>query len=251
MNIQQQEKFKVLLIGDSCEDVYLYGIVARISPETPVPVLKQIRTETKLGMASNVKHNLIALGCDVDVCTNCPEQITKTRYIDKKSGYHLLRLDKESDISPWSGESPEELSYYDAVIVSDYNKGFVTYDHYKHLQENYEGPIFVDTKKTDLAQMDQCVVKINSLEYSKIKTECSQLIVTQGKHGAMYKNIIYLAPEVEVFDVCGAGDTFLAALTYKYLLDRHIVQAINFANRAASITIMHRGNYAPTIEEIL
>ena len=250
MNIQPQKKFKVLLIGDSCEDVYLYGVVDRISPETPVPILKQTRTESKLGMASNVKHNLIALSCDVDVCTNCPEQIIKTRYIDEKSGYHLLRLDKEGEISPWSGDVPRDLSYYDAVVISDYNKGFVTYHHYKHLQENYEGPIFVDTKKTDLAQLDQCVVKINSLEHSKLKTQCSQLIVTQGKQGAVYKNKTYPAPEVEVFDVCGAGDTFLSALAYKYLETSDIGSAIQFANRAAALTVQHNGNYAPSLEEI-
>jgi len=250
MDIQQQEKFKVLLVGDSCEDVYLYGVVDRISPETPVAVLKQTRTEIKLGMASNVKHNLIALGCDVDVCTNCPDKITKTRYIDEKSGYHLLRLDKESDISPWSGLAPRDLSYYDVVVVSDYNKGFVTYEHFEYLIKNYNGPVFVDTKKTDLQKLEGLFVKINNLEYSRSETECSHLIVTQGKDGATYQGSSYPAPEVEVFDVCGAGDTFLSALAYKYLEISDISSAIQFANRAAALTVQHNGNYAPSLEEI-
>ena len=81
MNIQQQKRLKILLIGDSCQDVYVYGTVDRISPETPVPVLKQRRTESKPGMACNVKNNLMALGCNVDICSNCPDLITKTRYL--------------------------------------------------------------------------------------------------------------------------------------------------------------------------
>ena len=201
-------------------------------------------------MSSNVKNNLMALGCDVDMCTNCPELLTKIRYIDEKSGYHLLRLDKERDVSSWNGELSNELSTYDAVVISDYNKGFVTYDTYAYIQKHFDGAIFVDTKKADLARLDKCVVKINSLEYSKLKTQCPQLIVTQGKHGATYEDKTYPAPSVEVFDVCGAGDTFLAALTYKYLNTRSMSSAIDFANKAASITVTHSGNYAPTLEEI-
>ena len=37
-NIQQQKRFKVLLIGDDCVDVYRYGTIDRISPEAPVPI---------------------------------------------------------------------------------------------------------------------------------------------------------------------------------------------------------------------
>ena len=48
----------------------------------------------------------------------------------------------------------------------------------------------------------------------------------------------------------GAGDTFLAALTYKYLLEQSMPVAINFAIRASAITVQHIGNYAPIIEEI-
>ena len=57
-------------------------------------------------------------------------------------------------------------------------------------------------------------------------------------------------PEVEVADVTGAGDTFLAALTYQYLATNSIEDAIKFANKASSITVQHVGNYAPTLEEI-
>ena len=51
-------------------------------------------------------------------------------------------------------------------------------------------------------------------------------------------------------DVCGCGDTFLAALTAQYLFTKDIEKAIIFANIAAGITVQHRGNYAPTYDEI-
>jgi sugar/nucleoside kinase (ribokinase family) len=51
-------------------------------------------------------------------------------------------------------------------------------------------------------------------------------------------------------DVCGCGDTFLASLTAQYLFTKDIEKAIIFANVAAGITVQHRGNYAPSYDEI-
>ena len=62
---------------------------------------------------------------------------------------------------------------------------------------------------------------------------------------------IYETSSVEVSDVCGAGDTFLAALVHQYLKSQDMDQAILFANLAASITVQHMGNYAPTLDELL
>ena len=107
-NTQQPNSLNVLLIGDSCVDEYVYGTVDRLSPESPVPVLNQTRRETKPGMAANVKVNLEALGCEVDFITNL-EPIVKTRYIDERSGYHLLRVDQEDEIVPWSGRMPFDI----------------------------------------------------------------------------------------------------------------------------------------------
>jgi sugar/nucleoside kinase (ribokinase family) len=72
-----------------------------------------------------------------------------------------------------------------------------------------------------------------------------------GEHGAMWNQRTYVAPRVEIADVCGAGDTFLAALAYKHLLTRNMDQAISFAIKASTVTVQHIGVYAPTLEEIL
>ena len=54
----------------------------------------------------------------------------------------------------------------------------------------------------------------------------------------------------DVTDVCGAGDTFLAALVYEFLKKGHMPDAVKFANKASSITVQHVGVYAPRLEEI-
>ena len=107
-------------------------------------------------------------------------------------------------------------------------------------------------KKTDLSRLEGAWVKINDLEFSKIKSDCSGLIVTKGSQGAeiVYQNYKSLAPVVEVVDVTGAGDTFLAVLTFKYLETHDIKTAVDFAIRAAAITVQHFGCYAPSLSEI-
>lgn len=246
---QPQTLYKVLLIGDSCTDRYNIGTVDRLSPEAPVPVVKIVESYDVSGMAANVHDNLINLNCWVAFITN-QENITKTRYIDQRSGQHLLRVDDEPTIEPWHGFVGTPLDSFDAVVISDYNKGFLTYEHIEYIIHNSNGPVFIDTKKTDLKRFQGAYVKINSLENSLATSVPDDLIVTLGKYGARYKNQTYPAPTIEVSDVCGAGDTFLASLAYQYLLTKDIEKAIMFANIAASITVQHRGNYAPSYDEI-
>jgi len=249
MDTQQQKKFNILLVGDNCIDCYQYGTIDRISPEAPVPVFKFSHQETKPGMAGNVKANLEALGCNVKFFTDelCS---TKTRLIDSRSKQHIVRIDTDVEALPLEVGCIDHINEYDAVVVSDYNKGVVSYELIEWLIKDFTGTVFVDTKKTDLARLQGAIVKINSLEYSLLKSECGDLIVTSGKDGARYKDHTYASPSVEVADVCGAGDTFLSALVTEFLNTRNIADSIAFANRAAAATVQHIGVYAPTLEEI-
>lgn len=246
MNTLPLKQFKILLIGDDCVDVYQYGTVDRISPEAPVPVFKFSHEEQRAGMAGNVCENLSVLGCAVRYLHS--ESSVKTRLIDTRSKQQIVRIDNDTCSTPIAVD--DDLSSYDAVVVSDYNKGSVSYELVEDLRNKFSGPIFVDTKKTDVYRFEGCYVKINSLEHSRLTSFCSNLIVTEGADGARLGGHTYPAPTVEVSDVCGAGDTFLAALTYGYLCTDSIVKAIEFANRAASVTVQHLGVYAPTLKEL-
>lgn len=246
-NIQQQKRFKVLLIGDDCVDVYRYGTIDRISPEAPVPIFKFSHEETRPGMAGNVRENLEMLGCDVVFLSNGTS--TKTRLIDLRSRQHIVRIDEDVQCEPID-LVPEFGFDFDAIVISDYNKGTVSYELVETLIEHFNGPIFVDTKKTDLKRFDGCLVKINELEHSLIESECQNMIVTLGANGARYDDFLYDAPKVEVSDVTGAGDTFLAALTYAYLNTEDIDVSITFAIDAAAVTVQKLGVYAPRLDEI-
>ena len=75
-------------------------------------------------------------------------------------------------------------------------------------------------------------------------------IITRGGKGTEYKGKLYPAEKVNVFDVVGAGDTFLAALTYGYLNYGSIEEAIPLANKAAALAVSHTGTYVLTEEDV-
>ena len=248
MDTVQQTKYRILLVGDACLDIYWFGVVDRISPEAPVPVFQYKYTEQHAGMAGNVLINLETLGCEV--VQICKDTGTKTRLIDLRSKQQITRIDNETAVTPIKFADLGVIDY-DAIVVSDYNKGSVSYELIEQIIQTGL-PVFVDTKKTDLKRFEGAWVKINELEYSKITSECKGLIVTRGARGAsvIHHSIECPAPEVEVADVTGAGDTFLAAFAYQYLGTINLVQSVRFAIDASAVTVQHLGCYAPMLGEI-
>lgn len=248
---QQQKQYKILLIGDNCVDEYQYGTVDRLSPEAPVPIFVPTQTITKPGMAANVRENLVTLG--LEVVEHYGATSKKTRLIDERSKQQILRIDNDVVSTPILPQ--HILLDCNAIVVSDYNKGTVTYELIEELRCRFIGPIFIDTKKTDLSRFNGCYVKINSLEYKLSSSANDKLIVTNGSGNVVYKNADsikeYKSKTVEVADVCGAGDTFLAAFVYKFMYSNSIDESIDFAIKASTITVQHIGVYAPTLEEIL
>lgn len=248
-----QRHFKILLLGDSCYDYYHYGSVNRISPEAPIPIFDHLYTTKKLGMMSNVLENFRALGIEPDYQTHFFEN--KNRYVDVKSKQQLLRVDEKVEEGGISHIVHQLNKYneYDAVVISDYDKGFVGYDDIIRIRNEFKGPIFIDTKKKDLASIGDCFVKINQYEFKSLTSEpkLENLIVTLGGENVTWNNRLYFPPKVDAYDVCGAGDTFLAALVFEYLRkDRDMEAGILFAMKAAAITVQKIGVYAPTLKEI-
>lgn len=254
----QQKSLKILLIGDSCYDYYHYGEVNRISPEAPIPIFDYKYTQKKNGMAANVLENLLALNVDVYMHTRYTEN--KNRYIDIKSKQQLLRMDQPIEQEGFNNIIYDLIKYdqYDAIIISDYGKGFVSIKDYETLRENFDGPIFVDTKDKNLDLYEGAIVKINQYEYenSDKGSNLENLIVTYGGTQVIWHkpkpdaSEIFFPPKVDVHDVCGAGDTFLAALAVRYIETEDMSMSIKYAMKAASITVKHLGVYAPTREEI-
>ena len=238
---------KILVIGDSCTDVFVYGDIERISPEAPVPIFKPKDKTENGGMAKNVFNNLKVLGADVDIITNLND-IKKVRYVDSRSNQMVLRVDEHDYCDKVDDTDLVQLHRYDAIIISDYCKGFLTESDIEFLCSNYEN-VFIDTKKMLGSWVANATfIKINHLEHQKNFEVIpnypeleSKLIVTKGKSGCIYMGNKFNVEEVSVKDVSGAGDTFLAGLVVEYLKTNDIKKSIQFAQKCTTIVVQKHG----------
>jgi D-beta-D-heptose 7-phosphate kinase / D-beta-D-heptose 1-phosphate adenosyltransferase len=175
---------RVLVVGDIMLDRYFWGVVQRISPEAPVPVIKMQRSSVSLGGAGNVVANLAGLDCAATIVGLCGRDAyadTLKQLLNEKGiQYHLveggsrhttaktrvmaqkqqvLRLDEE-DVQAPSGDVLQrirdhvlqELERCQVVILSDYGKGMFAADTLSHevieLARRQGRPVLVDPKGT-------------------------------------------------------------------------------------------------------
>lgn len=239
---------KILVIGDSCIDVYVYGKADRLCPEAPVPVFIPQRETQTGGMAANVFENIQSLGIDVDLVTN-QNPVTKTRYVEEKTNHQIIRIDSETSAIPRiKNLDTIKFENYDAVIISDYNKGLLTYEDIQFICKAHSA-VFIDTKKiVNEYMLDAKFIKINEYEYANniaagqyFKEFYDKLIVTMSGKGCKYLSKEYHVDEVEVRDNSGAGDTFISGLVVEWCKNGDIDKAIQYANECATIVVQHKG----------
>ncbi len=246
---------KITVIGELCQDVFVYGDTLRLSPEAPVPVFTPTYTEENAGMAGNVVENLKAMDSELTVnFIHQKENIIKTRYVDEKSNHMFIRVDNEGYLEPFvlNDEYIDIIKESDAVIVSDYNKGFLTEPVLREVCYHSKFTI-MDTKKkvSEHTVSHFNFIKLNYKEYTRFDKDArdiyiDKLIITLGANGAKYMDKVYPSPAPkETIDVSGAGDTFTAAFTLKYLQTKSIEEAITYANEMGSIVVSQRGVAVP------
>lgn len=164
--IRRLTKARVLVVGDAMLDRYIYGRVARMSPEAPVPVLSVASELDEPGGAGNVVHNLCALGAATAFVSVVGDdaagaeltgliggqpgvepwllvqggRITtiKTRFIaegTRQGGQQLLRTDREDTrpIHPKLAErmlriARDAMAATSVMVLSDYRKGVLAGD---------------------------------------------------------------------------------------------------------------------------
>jgi len=241
---------KVLVIGDMCRDVYIYGTCRKMCPDAPIPVFVPTQKRENKGMAGNVYENLLSLSMPSVLISN-DNAVIKTRYVEESKNHMLLRVDSgEESINRITGIEDFRLSDYDAVIISDYDKGYIHEDDIR-LICHYHPLVFLDTKKIIGEYCKNCAfIKINVSEYERSFKDFKnpaelwaedKMIVTLGSAGCMFKNNIYKVEKVEIRDTSGAGDTFLASLVFEYLQSGDIEKALKFANKCSTIVVQQKG----------
>lgn len=164
--VEQFGHARVLLVGDFMLDRYIIGDAERVSPEAPVPVLRVVEREDRVGGAGSVALNVLALGAavrcfgllghdpfgdrverflsqagaDVSGLLRVDDRptITKTRMVGLAEHRHrqqILRVDDEI-VRPPAEEDARVLQHaveaaipdVDVVCLEDYAKGVLAAD---------------------------------------------------------------------------------------------------------------------------
>lgn len=239
------KKKHILIIGESCRDIFIYCDTQRLAPDIPVPVLKVVGQATNPGMAKNVERNVKAIHSSCDIVTNDNwKQITKTRFMHEKTPQAFFRVDAEH-FYPRLHVKKIPLKKYDVIGISDYDKGFLTHRDVQYICEHHPC-VFVDTKKPVGKFLESAkYIKINKHEYERSlpipKSIKDKVIVTKGGAGVDFKGKNFPVDTVEIRDVSGAGDSFFAALLVRYAETENIEQAIEFANVCATQVVQKKG----------
>jgi D-beta-D-heptose 7-phosphate kinase/D-beta-D-heptose 1-phosphate adenosyltransferase len=249
---------KVLVIGDVIIDKYIYGTSERISPEAPVPVVKYQSEVETLGGAGLVYKNLKSLGVDVTLFETKQPSSIKTRVIC--DGHYITRIDNDKDADSnavLANVLKSDFSQWDYVILSDYDKGVL--DNAKQIiaHINSQGPkVIVDPKRYAHEYEGAWLVKPNNSEYTKFEFDKWQgnIITTDAGHSvsATIDNIEYTIPveQVEVSDVTGAGDCFLAAFVYGLTKEYTYEKCLQIAVKGSTEAVTHVGTYTLAISDI-
>ena len=183
---------KVLIIGDAMIDAYMWGVVNRMSPEAPVPVVEVNKHENRLGGAANVALNLKALGSNPILCsvigkgergvlfeklmkesnlstegilsTNSRKTTIKTRVISENK--HQLRIDEEEtspilQVDEFLKLTVSLMDNIDVIILQDYNKGVLTTEIIEALiatANKKRIPTIVDPKNLNFNSYKNCTI---------------------------------------------------------------------------------------------
>ena len=181
---------KILVIGDSCRDVHIYCSSDRMCPDKPVPIIKVIDQNDNPGMAKNVYRNIKTMVDSCDIVTNSNwYNITKARYIHKSTNHMFMRVDSAEEMKRIN---LDEVNYdYDHIVVSDYDKGFLTESDIATICGIHRS-VFLDSKKIlGPWALKARFIKINNHEYHRSERFLThdldaKIIKTSGGDGAFY-----------------------------------------------------------------
>jgi bifunctional ADP-heptose synthase (sugar kinase/adenylyltransferase) len=245
----------ITVIGEICDDVFIYGDTKRLSPEAPVPVFTPTHIDKNLGMAGNVRQNLWSINPKLQIgLIHQIKKIIKTRYVDDKSNHMFIRVDEgeeDIDVLILDEKQLEDISLSDIVIVSDYDKGFLNEKTLVEIGSHSKLSI-IDSKKrlTEDIVNSFTFIKVNEHEYKTNKNiteeHKNKFIITLGMKGSKHNDVVYPSESPrQTMDVSGAGDTFTASFILKYKETGNIQQSIIYANFMSSIVVSKRGVSTP------
>lgn len=311
MDFRNYTKKNILVIGDIMLDKYYVGDIKRISPEAPVPVFKKKSERSVLGGAANVAANLVAagqkvtmmsiigddenghimldyfhnIGIDTSLIEKMRQKTTvKTRFL-ANNNQQILRLDVEEtndisgeDCKSLLGKLAKVISDYDLVLLSDYMKGFLTYDLTQGVLKmasnnnihaiidvkdphiyKYSGAYLIKPNLNEVRALTNMPAEtddeiIDASQTLRKRCRCKYVLTTCGARGMVlvWDDGSYFIPSKvhDVYDVSGAGDTTIAYLASFMANKLPIKDCVYIANIAAGIQVSKLGTSSVFMHEV-
>jgi len=315
---------KFVVVGDFMIDHYRFMRTKKLSPEAPVVVFEHVREDYRAGGAGNVASNLVSLGgkvqffsipsllsrlgigsfgrsgvvyrnwgvyipFDYDMYEKKGTITVKERILTKRQ--QICRIDYQDDEMLGSEQAKGILEGYercvadcDAVVMSDYEQGFMNYDMVKRmvwLAQRNEKMVVVDTKASDSTEKYTGVTALlpshaelemilgheepiaEAARQILLSAKAKMVGVTMGAKGiyALDRKDVeedrkgtilpaHIWDEDEVADVTGAGDTVLAATAAALACGKDFKTALTFANEAAAQVVKKVGVVPVSVEQL-
>tara|TARA_B100001564_G_scaffold352978_1_gene361229 strand:+ start:1189 stop:2055 length:867 start_codon:yes stop_codon:yes gene_type:complete len=279
----ENNKKKVAIFGDTILDIFSYYTSPRLSPEAPVPVIIENSKDIFAGGAGLLANKISEIGISVHLYTEIGEDkngkvikknlknitvydYSKKSYqatvkeriiVDKK---YYLRKDSEEFQRPIKKNILKDfnnnLSSYDALIFSDYAKGFLDrqlFNSLKNIAIKKGIPIFVDPSVKNIFNFENVTYfkpNLNESIYISSKKNIKQVldalskmyntipVVTLGSEGSVSldnSKVIYSNKyKTNVVDASGSGDIFFAYFIDSILSNNSLQSSLDVASMKAS-----------------
>lgn len=301
---------KILVIGDVMLDIFSYGDVRRLNPESPAPLLNITHEEYKLWWSANVAANIASLNDGVDMigiiwddnygksfqqmCDTCfitshfivglYPTIAKQRFIENTYEQQLLRVDYENVYEKNIDYNKKIIDFVqkihpEYIVISDYNKWIINDElilEIKSFAKQNDIKILADIKpfnaklftgvyllKPNFKEFCEIIgQKIDNIEEQivkrwslLVKEMWANLVVTRWSKWAILMRTDGSALSIpteaqQVFDVTGAGDTFIAAIAWALAAWYDLEKSIVFGNKASGVVVGKVGTAIITKQEL-
>ena len=260
--IRDAKKLSVLVTGETITDEFIKVEYQGQSMKSFCPVfqLTPDAPEKQLGGAYAIYRHLKDFVGKIDLISNDPEEIVKTRYIDANSGAKHLEFNK-FDLKTRAA-AKIDVSKYDVVIVADFGHGFC--DHLElsdgfHLmcqtnshnfgfnriskwKNKHKKSICIDLREASLQinhKINECTDEIMRELYN-YELDTEELFVTTGKQGSVFTNGKQIerhgSYKTQIVDTIGAGDAFFGFASLCSSLNMPADEKLIIPSLAASLT---------------
>lgn len=266
----KKQRKLIVVIGDTMTDVWIHGKTA----ECQDGCKKFVRSEivTTPGGAANAFRCLSMWGIRTELYGfNEGNRPVKTRYVE--DGRITFRYDDDglperAERYVWARKlGMEMVSCADAVLLSDYDKGFLTPEFIRDvagLCKDREIPCVADCKR-EPKTYPHCILKGNESWYDTCRKNNSYNGPTKGlvvSFGSKVPLAVsndtggdssdwYELPEVHCQNHVGAGDCFAAHLTLALAYGYSLKDAAAIAHSAGRVYVQHAHNRPPLPSEIV